>query len=142
LSQLAPELCNVLAFERAKPSGYRILIVEDEMLIAFALIDVVASLGSSSVAASRVARALALVATEPFDAAILDMNLAGEPADAVADALSARDIPFVIATGYGSEAIAEKYRSLPRLSKPYTPEQLEATLLSVLAPSKSFARSA
>jgi DNA-binding NtrC family response regulator len=142
LSQTSPELSHVVAFERAKLSGHRILIVEDEMLITLGLIDIVAGLGASWVAASRVAKALALVATEPFDAAFLDMNLAGESGGAVADALSACDMPFVITTGYGVEGIPEKYRSLPRLSKPYMPEQVEAALLNVLATSKSVARSA
>jgi DNA-binding NtrC family response regulator len=142
LSQTSPELSNVVAFERAKLSGHRILIVEDEMLIALGLIDIVAGLGASWVAASRVAKALALVATEPFDAALLDMNLAGESAGAVADAMSVRDMPFVITTGYSVEGIPENYRGLPRLTKPYTPGQVEAALLSVLATSKSLARSA
>jgi len=69
----------VLAFERAKPSDVRVLIVEDEMLIALGLIDMVEALGASPVAASRLAKALALVADETFDAAIVDMNLASEP---------------------------------------------------------------
>jgi DNA-binding NtrC family response regulator len=130
------EVSNVLAFERAKPSDVRVLIVEDEMLIALGLIDMVEALGASPVSASRLAKALALVADETFDAAIVDMNLANEPADAILDALSVCGIPFVITTGYGTEAIAEKYRGAPRLAKPYMPEHVEAALLSVLARSK------
>lgn len=135
------EASNVLAFERAKPSDVRILIVEDEMLIALGLIDMVEALGAVAVAASRAAKALDLLAVERFDAAIVDMNLANEPADPVLDALSARRIPFVITTGYGAEAIAEKYRSLPRLAKPYMPEHVEVALLSVLELSKLSAQS-
>lgn len=142
MSHTSPETSNVVTFERAKLSGHRILIVEDEMLIALGLIDIVAGLGASWVAASRVAKALVLVATEPFDAAFLDMNLAGESAGAVADALSACDMPFVITTGYGVDGIPKKYRSMPRLTKPYMPEQVEAALLSVLATSKPVYRSA
>ena len=99
--------------------------------------DVVAALGASSVVASRVAKALAVVAAEPFDAAIVN-----QPADTVLDALRARGIPVIITTGYGAGAIGEKYRCLPMLAKPYLPEQLEAALLSILAPSKLRARSA
>ncbi len=139
---VAVEASNVLAFEGAKPSGYRVLIVEDEMLIALALVDVVSALDASSVVASRAAKALALVASEPFDAAIVDMNLAGEPADGVLDALSARYIPFIITTGYSAQAIAEKYRSFPLLHKPYMSEEVEAALQRVLAPYKLRARSA
>ena len=136
----ASEASNVLAFERPAPAGSRVLIVEDEMLITLGLTDMVDALGASWVAASRVGTALALVASDTFDAAIIDMKLAGEPADAVMDALSARDIPFIITTGYGPEVIAEKYRSVPMFTKPYMPEHVEAALLSVLAPSKSRAR--
>jgi ActR/RegA family two-component response regulator len=70
---------DALVEDYPKPSARHILIVEDEMLIALNLIDAVTSLGFTSAAASRVAKALDLVATQSFDAAILDMNLAGEP---------------------------------------------------------------
>jgi len=129
-------MSNVLTFERGAPSETRVLIVEDEMLIALGLIDMVEAMGAFPVCASRLARALVLVADETFDAAIVDMNLAKEPADAVLDALSAGGIPFVITTGYGTESIAEKYRGAPRISKPYMAEHVEAALLSVLARSK------
>jgi ActR/RegA family two-component response regulator len=106
------------------------------MLIALGLTDMMDALGASWVAASRVGTALALVASDTFDVAIIDMKLAGEPADAVMDALSARDIPFIITTGYGAEVIAEKYRNVPRFTKPYMPAHVEAALVSVLAPGK------
>ncbi len=141
MNQLALEASNVLAFEQAKSSGHRVLIVEDEMLIALGLTDMVDALGASWVAASRVGTALALVASDTFDAAIVDLNLAGEPADALMDALSARDIPFIITTGYGPEVIAERYRSLPRFTKPYMSAHVETALLSVLTPGKAGAGS-
>jgi DNA-binding NtrC family response regulator len=141
MDQPASETSNVLAFERAAPAGVRVLIVEDEMLIALNLIDMVEALGASSRAASRVASALTLIATQPFDAAIVDMNLCHEPADAVLDALSVRGIPFFITTGYGTEGIAEKYRGVPRLTKPYMPGQVETALLGLLAPSRLCAQS-
>ena len=114
----------------------RVLIVEDQMLIALDLADAVSALDGSSVVASRVGKALGFAVSEAFDAAIVDMNLAGDPADAVLDALSARDIPIVITTGYGVEAITERYRGLPLLAKPYSAAQIEAALLSLLAPRK------
>ncbi len=132
----AIETSNVFAFEPAKQTGRRVLIVEDQMLIALDLADAVSALDGSSVVASRVGKALGFAVSEPFDAAIVDMNLAGEPADAVLDALSARDIPIVITTGYGVEAITERYRGLPLLAKPYSAAQIEAALLSLLAPRK------
>jgi CheY-like chemotaxis protein len=113
-------------------SGRHILIVEDEMIIALALADMVSALGCTYEMAGRVGKAVALATTGTFDAAILDMNLAGEVGYPIADALNRRDIPFVIATGYGAEGIEADYRDRPLLSKPYLPEQVEAALLRVL----------
>ena len=114
-------------------SGRHILIVEDEMLIALTLCDVVASFGCTTAAASRAARAVSLATTGKFDAAIVDMNLAGESGNPVAEALARRGIPFVIATGYGTDGVAPDYRDRPLLIKPYLAEQVEAALLKVLA---------
>lgn len=141
MDQSAFETSNVLAFERVAPASGRVLIVEDEMLIALNLIDMVEAFGASSRAASRVASALSLIETQQFDAAIVDMNLFHESADAVMDALSVRGIPFVITTGYGEDGITQKYRSLPRLTKPYMPGQVEAALFNLLAASRLRAQS-
>jgi CheY-like chemotaxis protein len=138
----AVERSNLLAFEPAAPTGDRILIVEDEVFIALGVADAVLSLDASPVVAARVAKALELIAAERFDAAIVDLRLGGETADAVLDALSARDIPIVLTTGYCAEAVPEKYRGLPMLFKPYMTEQLEEALLYVLAPAKMRVRSA
>jgi CheY-like chemotaxis protein len=113
-------------------AGRRILIVEDEMLIALALADMVTALGCTSVLAARVGKAVALAMTQPFDGAILDMNLAGEAGYPIADELAKRDIPFVIATGYDAEGIEAGYRDRPMLPKPYFAAQVEAVLLKVL----------
>jgi CheY-like chemotaxis protein len=113
-------------------SGRHILIVEDEMIIALALADMVSTLGCTYEMAGRVGKAVALATTQTFDAAILDMNLAGEVGYPIAEALSRREIPFIIATGYGAEGIEADYRNRPMLPKPYLPEQVEAALLKVL----------
>ena len=113
-------------------AGRHILIVEDEMLIAFALSDMVTELGCTSVLAARIVKAIELVMTQPFDAAILDMNLAGEASYPIAEALVKRRIPFVIATGYGTEGIEADYRDRPMLPKPYFVAQVQAALLAAL----------
>jgi len=77
--------------------------------------------------ASRLAPALALASEAALDAAILDVNLAGENSFAVADVLIERDIPFLFATGYGLQGIEERYRSRPVLQKPFrAPDLLRA----------------
>ena len=114
--------------------GRHILIVEDEMLIALSLGDIVSALGCTSVMASRVAKAVSLAETENFDAAILDLNLSGSLGYPVADALNQRGVPFIIASGYGAEGIPADYAKRPLIPKPYLAEHVEAALLKVLAP--------
>jgi CheY-like chemotaxis protein len=113
-------------------SGRHILIIEDEMLIALALADMVSALGCTHVLVARYGKALALATTEAFDAAILDMNLHGEAGYPIAEALNRRGIPFVIATGYGLDGIEPAFRDRPMLPKPYLAEHVEAALQKAL----------
>ena len=106
----------------------RILIVEDEPLIAMMLEDFLDAL-DREVAGSvdSVAGALELVGQGGFDAAILDVNLrGGEQCWPVADALAKAGVPFVIATG--GDAIAEPHRGRPVLSKPFTMANVDQAL--------------
>ena len=75
-----------------------------------------------------VRQALEAIARDPPDAAILDVNLGGEPVYAVADALRRHGAPFVLATGYGSMGVAEGYRDAPVLQKPFEQNEREARL--------------
>jgi DNA-binding NtrC family response regulator len=113
-------------------AGRHVLIVEDEMIIAFDLSDIVGSFGCTSVMVGRIGKAVPLAATQAFDVGILDLNLAGEAVYPVAEELSRRGIPFVIATGYGADGIAAAYRDRPILAKPYAPRDVEAALLQAL----------
>jgi DNA-binding NtrC family response regulator len=120
--------------ESASPlAGRHILIVEDEMIIAIDLSDIVERFGCTSVMAAHVGKAAPLAATQAIDVGILDLNLAGESVYPVADELSRRGIPFVIATGYGAEGIAPAYRNHPILAKPYSAREVEVALLRALA---------
>jgi DNA-binding response OmpR family regulator len=99
-----------------------ILIVEDEPLIAMMIEDFLEVLGKA-VAGSvdSVDAALALIDAGGIDAAILDVNLrGGEKSFAIADALAAKGIPFLFATGGSHDAVAEAYRDRPTLPKPFT----------------------
>ncbi len=98
----------------------RVLIVEDEMLVAMNIEDMLLALGHEVAGiAGRLAPALAPAGEGEFDLAMLDVNLAGEASFPVADVLRGRGIPFVFATGYGRGGIAEGYRSAPVLQKPF-----------------------
>lgn len=107
----------------------RVLIVEDEMLIGMLLEDMLADLGHEVVAVvPRLKDALAAVQSKTFDLAILDVHLQGESAFPVADALIARNVPFVFATGYGERGLPEAYRERPVLQKPFARDDLERVL--------------
>ncbi len=113
----------------------RILIVEDEMLVAMLVEDVVLDLGHEVVGpAMRLEDALLAVDELQFDFAILDINLAGKQSFPVADRLTQRGTPFIFASGYGAAGLAEAYRAAPILQKPFSPEQVEAVLKKVCPP--------
>jgi CheY-like chemotaxis protein len=78
--------------------------------------------------------ALAAVESREFDAAILDVNLAGVASYPVADALAAKGIPFLFATGYGTAALPERFSGRPILEKPYGRSQLETALHALMRP--------
>ena len=99
------------------------------MLVAMNIEDMLLELGHEVAGlASRLAPALALARERDFDAAMLDVNLAGEPSFPVADALRARAIPFIFATGYGREGLREDYRDAPVLQKPFRSRDLAEAL--------------
>jgi two-component sensor histidine kinase/PAS domain-containing protein/CheY-like chemotaxis protein len=113
--------------------AHRIMVVEDEALIAMVLVDHLQEIGLSAVGPfSRVADALKV--DEELDAAILDVNLGGESVYPVADMLHARGIPFVFMTGYGSASIDPRFAMVPVLQKPIEAKALEDMFVSRNAP--------
>jgi len=106
--------------------GLRVLLVEDEMIVAMHIEDVLRDAGCEIVGrAGTLQSALALVRDEPLDIALLDVNLDGDPTYPIAEELDARGIPFVLATGYGQSMLPEQWRNRPCLRKPFTDGQLE-----------------
>jgi CheY-like chemotaxis protein len=107
----------------------RILVVEDEPIVALSLQDMLEDMGFDVIGpAFRVAAALHLAGSEAIDAAILDVNMAGEDSFPVAETLRARFIPFLFATGYGRQGLAPGFESSPVLQKPYRDSQVLAAL--------------
>lgn len=119
----------------AAVAGLRILVLEDEMLVALLVEDMLTELGCIVIGpASSVAQALALLAAGPVDLALLDVNLShGGSGYAVADALAARAIPFAFVTGYGRISLRAPHRDRPILQKPFRTEALSRVLVT-LAP--------
>ena len=116
-------------------TGLRLLIVEDEAMVAMMVEDMLADLGCVVVdVAGTLSRGLALVADRALalDGAILDVNLGGDKVYPVAAALTARGIPFIFATGYGIAGIAEDFSHVPALAKPYESRALAKVLMDAL----------
>lgn len=113
-------------------AGRRVLIVEDEAMIALLIEDVVEELGYEIVGpANKLETALRLAEEEGLDAAILDVNLRDNKVYPVAERLLARGIPFLLASGYGDWALPENLRNQPRLTKPFTMEELKKQVASL-----------
>jgi len=112
----------------------KILVVEDEALVAFALEETLADFGYQVIGpAPNVREAMKLAASEKFDAAVLDVNLGGESIAPVAAALAAARIPFVFTTGYTNvSALPRGFEDRPTLNKPYQPEALRAAVARLL----------
>jgi CheY-like chemotaxis protein len=118
--------------------GLRVLIVEDETIIAMLLEDILTDAGCVVAGKARsVAAALDAVETLQFDVAILDVNLRGRRVDPVADALMDRRLPFIFATGYGEAGLAERFRSITVLQKPFEPTPLLEMLAREISDSDS-----
>lgn len=108
-------------------TGRRLLVVEDEYLIAADLVASLKALGFEIVGpAGSVAEAITLLQAigHELDGAVLDINLGDERAYPIADHLRARGIPFVFTTGYDISVIPDLYADVPRCEKPVDERQL------------------
>lgn len=116
-------------------SGQRILVVEDEFLVLMLIEDMMTDLGCESVStAPSIATALALIDAKVFDAAMLDINLGGDKSFPIADALAARGVPFLFATGYDGNCVPAAHRARAVLRKPFQMDDLRAALTELPLP--------
>lgn len=115
-------------------SNRKVLVVEDEMMIAMLIEDMLDEFGCKLVGpATNVPRALELIAKESIDVAVLDLNLDGKDTYAIADALQRKNVPFIFATGYGSAGLRQEYGNRPVLQKPFPASDLETALTEALS---------
>jgi len=107
-------------------TGNRVLVVEDEILVAMMMKDILTELGFSVIGPfSRLAEAMVAAVHDDIDAGIIDVNLGGEFVYPVADVLVAREIPFVFITGYGVESIDSRFGYVPIVKKPVQRQVLQ-----------------
>lgn len=114
--------------------GVRVLIIEDDSLVAMSVEDMLNDLGCSVVGnAGNLTQAFEKVGAGGFDFALLDINLRGKEVFPVAEVLSEQGIPFAFASGYGRAGLPDEYRTRPVVSKPFQMEELSAVLSTALA---------
>ncbi|APP75456.1 response regulator [Xanthomonas vesicatoria] len=112
-------------------TGRRILVVEDDYLLAEALNDLLVEAGARVVGpVGNVQDALSLLASgQTIDGALLDVNVRGQPVFPVADALLERGVPFSFCSGYDRYTLPPRFAHLSYCMKPYNPRTI-TTLLS------------
>lgn len=114
-------------------AGCRILVVEDEPLVAMDIQAELQDAGARDVTLARsIDAALAAVGSERFDIAVLDGNLKGKPVDPVATRLRDAGIPFCFLSGYGREHLPADFTGTPLIQKPFRPDVLRRTLGDLL----------
>jgi DNA-binding response OmpR family regulator len=110
----------------------QILVVEDEFLIAIHVADIMADLGFGVIGpAGNIQQALALIDEGRLDGAILDVNLSGQLVFPVASALAARNVPFILTSGYDVAGLPAEWRDRPVLRKPVAERDLARLAQSV-----------
>ncbi|HVZ99300.1 MAG TPA: response regulator [Caulobacterales bacterium] len=113
-------------------AGKRILLVEDEPLVAMMMAQILNDLGAHVVGPVSALAEAASISPESIDAAVLDVNIEGEYVYPVADQLAACGAPFVFVTGYEAESIEARFSAAPVLAKPIEPQTLADALASAL----------
>ncbi len=115
-------------------TGRRVLIVEDESLVAMLLETILEDMGCIPVGpAANIDDGLAMVADgEHLDAALLDVNVAGRQVFPVAEALKARGVPFVFSTGYGEGGLPDEWRGQATIQKPFTEAAVRDALFKAM----------
>jgi two-component SAPR family response regulator len=112
--------------KNADVPGRRVLVVEDETLIAVLIEDILAEMGCEIVGPiGKLETAIQTAKDGDFDVAILDVTIRGGKVYPVAEELIARNIPFILASGYGDWALPPPLREKRRLTKPFTAVELE-----------------
>jgi CheY-like chemotaxis protein len=111
----------------------RVLVVEDESLVAMLLETMLEDMGCVTVGpVSSVDEGVAMAGEAEIDAALLDVNVAGTAVFPVAEALEKRGVPLVFSTGYGEAGLPEQWRGRPTVQKPFTEAVIRDALMKAL----------
>ena len=131
----APAVRSSGSAAKASLRGKRILVIEDEPIVAMDLAATLEDLGFNVVGqVGTLKGAMDAIERTPMDGAVLDANLGGEPVDDLAAALVRLNVPFAFITGYGREGLPSAFRGVKVIPKPFGPEQLQQALGSLFHP--------
>lgn len=118
-------------------AGRRILVVEDMLHLAWEMCDELRDAGATIVGpVGQLEQAVELARSEPFDAAVLDVALAGRPATPIAEAIRQRGLPFILVSGYHDSELPPAMAGATLLGKPIAYPRLISALAEA-APQKS-----
>jgi len=110
-------------------SGTRVLVVEDEPLVSMEIVSRLTEAGCEVIGpAGTLEKAKSFIEVSELDAALIDANLAGNPVDELAAALTRLKVPFAFVTGYGREALPHGFREAAMIAKPFTEKALLTTI--------------
>jgi two-component SAPR family response regulator len=111
----------------------RVLVVEDQMLLALALTSLLEDIGCEAVGpVAQVVTALPIVIKEPLDAALLDIRLADESVEPIVAILIRRGIPFAFVTGHARDQIPVALRDRPYVGKPFSDSEIKTIMRELL----------
>jgi DNA-binding response OmpR family regulator len=112
----------------------RVLIVEDQLLIALSVATLLEDAGYEPVGpASQVTTAIVIALKEPLDAALLDVDLEGQSSQPVAEILTRRRIPFAVVTSYERARLPTVMSGSPYIRKPFTDDEIKAVVARMCA---------
>ena len=127
------DVVTSLGKDAPRLAGKRVLVVEDEPLVALDIVAALEGVGAEVAGSAGTAKeALNIIDSTSLDAALLDANLRGHPVDEIAAALAARNIPFLFVTGYGPGSLPKAFARTAMLSKPFSHEQLIVAVTSLV----------
>ena len=120
-------------------NGRRVLVVEDESLVAMLLETILEDLGCEVIGpAATVEEAVALIRGDAgLDAALLDVNVGGQPVFPAAEALAERDVPFLFASGYGAAGLPDRWAGRPTIQKPFTEGAIGEALAAAMGAARA-----